>query len=87
MSARILSSILFFLLVFTTPWWFSCAVGFVLLVVYVNFWEIVVAAVFIDLLFGTPISLFYGYTFVLGTTAIILYIARRIIAERIFVRL
>ncbi len=87
MVTRIASGIIFALLLLTAPWWLTFSAGLIFLLRYPYFWELVAGGLFIDLTFGTPISSLYGYTFVLTTATLAAYIARQVVARRIFIRI
>lgn len=86
MFSRALLGIGYAILVLFSPWWLYFILGFIILVFYENFWEFPALAIIADLLYGVPISLFYGFTFVGGAGALILFFTRRVIARRLFIR-
>jgi len=86
MPTRIIFGLAFFISVFSAPWWLSFSFGLILLGYYKNFWELPVAALCIDTLFGTPVTHFFGFTYVLTLSAILLFVLRRTIGARLFMR-
>jgi len=57
LNAAILVSILFF------PWWFTVIVGIILVFLQKNFYEIIVWAIFYDVLYGISSINIWGFTF------------------------
>jgi hypothetical protein len=86
MLIRTCVSIIFFLAILFLPWWVSLPVGFLLLLKYESFVEIVLGGLVIDLLYATPISYFFGFMYVSTVFALALFIIRYAIGESLFVR-
>lgn len=84
MITRILGGIIFLLFVLFLPWWFSFSAGIVFLVIYKNFWELILGAFLVDSLFAVPLPHFGGFTLVLTAAASFLFVARYVLSERLF---
>jgi len=85
-TRRFISSIVFFVLIFFTPWWFSFLLGIFFLIIYQNFWELLLGAIIIDLSFGTPLSQFGGFTMLLSIISLLFILIRQMLARRVFDR-
>ncbi len=83
---RFIFSIIFFVSVFFTPWWFSFLFGIFFLIIYQNFWEFLLGAIIIDLTFGTPLSQFYDFTFLLSVISLFFILIRQMLARQMFSR-
>ena len=83
---RFIFSIIFFVLVFFTHWWFSFLFGIFFLIIYQNFWELLFGAIIIDLTFGTPLSQFYDFTFLLSVISLFFILIRQMLARQMFSR-
>jgi hypothetical protein len=86
MKFRVFSGILFLLFALFLPWWFSFFAGCIFLLIYPNFWELILGALITDLTFGTPLSRFGGFTLALTVLSLILFILRRFIVRRLFIK-
>lgn len=72
-TARIIANVILLLLIFVAPWWvvLICAAGATLY--FERYYEILIAGLCMDALFGAPFAPLYGIQFIfLGATALIL---------------
>ncbi len=65
MRYRIFYDIILILSLIYAPWYFFMALGFAGLIFFSGFWELLVGALFIDLLFSTDTIRFFDFHFVL----------------------
>lgn len=71
MIVRLITGIIFCLAVLILPWWLLLVFGGLLVIVYKNFYELILMALALDLLYGAPSSKFWGFRFALTALAII----------------
>ncbi len=73
MIKRTIATVALFLSVFFLPWWITVLLAIVGILFIQNFYEVVVAGLLIDLLYGTDTSLFFGFSavFTIGALALV----------------
>jgi len=73
MSKRIFVAPALFLSVFFLPWWFTVLLAIAGIFFIQNFYEVVIAGLLIDLLYGTDTALFFGFSavFTIGALALV----------------
>lgn len=84
MTKRLGASALFIFALVFLPWFVSFTLGFIFLVMYKNFWELILGALCLDILFGAPVPYLANFTFVLTTVATFLFIGRRMLGANLF---
>jgi hypothetical protein len=80
---RVVTSVLFFVLVLFTPWWVWFFTGFVLAFLFKNYIEFPVFVLLSDLAFGTNFQSFFNIPYLLSIIALILYFALEFIKPNI----
>ncbi len=86
MLLRTLASIIFFLSVLFLPWWVALLLGFVFLLKYESFIEIIFGGLILDYLYAAPVPYFWGFMYVCTTFSLALFIIRYTIGKSLFVR-
>jgi hypothetical protein len=83
MNKRTIANIVLFASLFLLPWYATVVLGVFFTIVFNNYWEVILAGLFIDSLYSTPGKDFYGKfgVFILG--ALILFLAIRWFKKKI----
>lgn len=78
MAKRIFADIILFLSLFFAPWYATAGLGAVFIILFPDFWEAVLAAIFLDAMYGSETTGFYGKfgVFTLAALILILFIGR-----------
>jgi hypothetical protein len=84
MARRIFFDLIFAGTVLFAPWWLGAIIGFLLLIEYADFFELVVAAFVIDTLFGVPVLRFLHFPLFLTLVALMLFALRRTMSQYLF---
>lgn len=79
---RVFLTVIFFTSVLFMPWWFSIPLAVLLIAYYQAYVEVVVGAIIMDGMFGTPVSAFLGveffYTFIIVSLVILSVFMNRV---------
>ena len=82
MYKRITIDIILFLSLFIMPWWVSYAIAIVGIFFFADFYEIIALGFIIDIVYGTPNTLFFGIQFANTLSAVLLFAAVTFIKNR-----
>jgi len=73
MIKRIFCDIILFASFFLAPWWGTAILAVIFMVLFRHYWEVIIAAIFIDALYSIPDAKFYGRFGIFTATALILF--------------
>lgn len=80
---RLLADILLVASAFFLPWWLVLVCASVLFFVFPRFYELLILALLMDLLYGVSRASFAGFEFVLSLLAAVLFLALTLVKRRI----
>jgi hypothetical protein len=83
MLKRITCDIALFISIFLLPWWLSISFATVLLFYFDSYIEAVIAALLLDLLYGAPLPVLFGFRFVFTISVGILFLAMEPLKKRL----
>ncbi len=83
MTRRIILDILLFLSIFILPFWLTVILALICLFLFDSFYEILPVFLFIDLLYGTNESRYFGFTLVSLVLALLLVVITNSIKKKL----
>lgn len=79
---KIVLSILYIVSSIFLPWWITVALGIVLITYFRLWWVAILGGLLMDLVFGAPISAFFGFAFLYTTLFIALSLLALMLRQR-----
>jgi hypothetical protein len=79
---RVVFDIVLFLSLFIVPWWLSLSVALVGVFFFSRFYEIIIAGVVVDILYGVPQASFFGFQYISSIVTVLFFIGGEYIKKR-----
>src|SRR3989344_4581768 len=80
---RVAANLILLALLFIAPWWIVMSVAVLFLFYFKNYFEILIFGFLLDLLYGAPVSAYYGMGYVISVIAALAFALVAVVKNRL----